>query len=472
MKNRIYIAIDLKSFYASVECVERELDPLTTLLVVADEERSIHSVCLAISPPLKKLGISGRPRLFQVKKDIGQLNTKRKGQTSSHFEEDLIQRPDWKIDFIVARPQMARYIEVSSQIYSVYLNWIAPEDIHVYSIDEVFIDATDYLSLYQMSGREFAEALMKSVYQETGIPSASGVGTNMYLAKIAMDILAKHQPSNQQGLRVADLDELSYRKLLWRYQPLTDFWQIGPGISRRLEKLGLLTMQDIAAFSLNQSYDLYKEFGINAELLIDHAWGYESCTMADIKNYRPSAHSLSNGQALYHNYPKDEARVIVREMADQLALDLVAKGLVTDHITLSVRYKRPGRFDEGTTELPRRDKGSQSLPHYTASSQLIGDTFIQIFDKVANPERLIRKISLSAHHTIPKNQAAYYYQTDLFSETDIQELESRYAKEYSRQQAVLKVKARYGKNALLKGMSLLDYATGQERNEQIGGHRA
>lgn len=468
MKNKIYIAIDLKSFYASVECVERGLNPLTTCLVVADEGRSDKTICLAVSPPLKKLNITGRPRLFQVKQDIAKINRHKKSKRASFHEEELKRNPEMKVDFIIAPPQMAKYVEMSAEIYGIYLKWIAPEDIHIYSIDEVFLDATDYLPLYQLTGVQLAERIMNDVLEETGIPAASGVGTNLYLAKVAMDIFAKKQKANDSGLKVAELDELSYRQHLWSHRPLTDFWQIGKGISQRLEDLGLMTMQDIAEYSLENEYVLYKEFGINAELLIDHAWGYESCTIADIKNYQPQSKSLSSGQVLHHPYSYMQTRLIIKEMADQLALDLVAKKLVTSQVSLAVRYdsKKNGPNN------PKSAKGSQHLNFYTESTHFITKAFLEIFDRVVNPNLFVRKLSIVAHPVIPKEQARFAYQVNLFDEGYANELENYCQKEYRVQETILSVKEKYGKNSLIKGMSLLEAATGLERNNQIGGHRA
>lgn len=463
MEQGNYICIDLKSFYASVECVDRGLDPMTTNLVVADESRTDKTICLAVSPSLKAYGVSGRARLFEVKQRLREV----KALTGE------------EVHYITAMPRMARYIEVSSDIYEIYLKYVAPEDIHVYSVDEVFIDVAPYRKLYGMDAREMAMTMVRHVLRATGITATAGIGTNLYLAKIAMDIVAKKTPADADGVRIASLDEQSYRRLLWDHEPLTDFWQIGGGISRRLREKGIRTMGDIARCSLGGPRDfynqelLYKLFGINAELLIDHAWGVESCTMADIKSYRPSSNSVTSGQVLTRPYAYEEAMIIVREMTEQLVLDLVDKELVTDAIVLHLGYDREN-VDKGyrgqiVTDhygrgVPRSAHGTANLGTYSSSSHAIMDAVLKLFREITDPELTVRRVNVSAIRLQREDSVAP--QLDLFQDMEAAE------KEKSLQRALLKLQKRYGKNAVLKGHDLQEGATKIERNSQIGGHRS
>ena len=455
--SRSYIAIDLKSFYASVECFERGLDPLTANLVVADESRTDKTVCLAVSPSLKALGISGRARLFEVKKVLSDHEKK----TGNH------------IDFVIAPPRMAKYIEYSTYIYNIYLNYIAPEDIHIYSIDEVFMDVTSYLKNYKLTPHELAIKIIKNVLYETGITATAGIGTNMYLAKIAMDIVAKHMPADRDGVRIAELDEMSYRRLLWDHRPITDFWRIGKGTARRLERMNIQTMGDLARESLINEEAFYQVFGIDAELLIDHAWGIEPTLIEDIKSYKPSTNSLSSGQVLKEPYPTGKARIIVSEMTDLLVLDMVKKGLVSDSFTLDIGYDRES-VDNGTYNgdihmdyygrmVPAPSHGSFRLKEHTSLSSIILREMLMLFDKIALPDITIRRLTISANNL--KDETSNFVQLDIFTDSKKDMQERRL------QEAMLAVQARYGKNAILKGKNLLDGATTIERNSQIGGHR-
>lgn len=500
-QEKTYIAIDLKSFYASVECVKRGLDPLATNLVVADLSRTEKTICLAVSPSLKSFGIPGRARLFELIQRVREVNDerqkaapgKRLSGKSSHYP-DLLEHPDWAVDYLIARPQMARYMECSTRIYQVYLNYVAPEDIHVYSVDEVFIDATKYLPLYQLSAHDFAMKLILEVLRTTGITATAGIGTNLYLAKIAMDIEAKHITADENGVRIAALNELTYRQKLWNHRPLTDFWRLGKGYARKLELQGLRTMGDIARFSLRHEDVLYDLFGINAELLIDHAWGWEPCTMADIKAYRPETHSLSSGQVLSTPYPFDKAQLVIREMADFLSLDLVRKGLVTDQLVLTLGYDRenltnpeiaghyqgPVEIDRYGRKIPRQAHGSWNLMEYTASTEEIMKAAAELFERIVEPSLLVRRMYLVANHVIPlseKPERQEPLQLDFF--TDYAALEAEEAardekreKESRMQQTILELRERYGTNAVLRGMNLQEGATAKERNRMIGGHKA
>ena len=492
MKARSYIAIDLKSFYASVECILRGKDPMTTNLVVADESRTEKTICLAVSPSLKSFGIPGRPRLFEVVQRVKEVNAIRKlsapGKEFTGKSVDLptLQRhPELEVDYLVAPPQMALYMETSTAIYQVYLKYIAPEDIHVYSIDEVFIDATNYLKLYGLTARELAMKMILDVLERTGITATAGIGTNLYLCKVAMDIVAKHLPADKNGVRIAELDELGYRELLWDHRPITDFWRVGRGYARKLERHGIFTMGDVARCSLQNEDLLYKLFGINAELLIDHAWGWESCTMADIKAYRPETNSISSGQVLQHPYDFEKAKLVTREMTDALVLDLVDKGLLTDQIVLTVGYdienltdpKRAEAYHgEVTTDgygrkIPKHGHGSVNLGRPTASTSRIVEAMMALFDRVANPNLLVRRLNVTACRVIPESQMPPEEgQMSLFDEgqEDTEALE----REKRRQRAILTIQKKYGKNALLKGMNLEEGATARDRNGQIGGHKA
>ena len=492
MKQPSYIAIDLKSFYASVECILRGKDPLTTNLVVADESRTEKTICLAVSPSLKSFGIPGRPRLFEVVQKVSEVNAIRRaaapGKQFTGKSTDLptLQRhPELEVDYLVAPPQMALYMETSTAIYQVYLKYIAPEDIHVYSIDEVFIDATRYLKLYNMTARELAMKMILDVLERTGITATAGIGTNLYLCKVAMDIVAKHLPADKHGVRIAELTEMSYRELLWEHRPLTDFWRVGRGYSRKLERHGIFTMGDVARCSLNNEDLLYKLFGVNAELLIDHAWGWESCTMADIKAYRPQTNSLSSGQVLQCPYSFEKAKLVTREMTDALVLDLVDKGLLTDQIVLTVGYDienltDPARAEayhgEVTTDgygrrIPKHGHGSANLGRPTASTARIVGAMMELFDRVADPNLLVRRLNVTACRVIPERELPPEEgQLSLFDQgrEDTQALE----REKRRQKAILTIQKKYGKNALLKGMNLEEGATARDRNGQIGGHKA
>lgn len=495
MTQKQYIAIDLKSFYASQECVERGLDPLNTNLVVADESRTEKTICLAVSPSLKAYGVSGRARLFEAIQRVQEVNALRRAKAprgiftgKSWDNRELKANPALEVDFIIARPQMASYMQCSAKIYGVYLKYIAPEDIHVYSIDEVFIDATPYLKTYGMTARELARKLIQEVLETTGITATAGIGTNLYLCKVAMDIVAKKMPADRDGVRIAELDEISYRQQLWDHRPLTDFWRVGAGYARKLEQNGLRTMGDVARCSLGKAGDfhnedlLYKLFGVNAELLIDHAWGWEPCTLAHIKAYRPTTNSVSSGQVLQRPYAFEEARLVAREMADALAMDLLEKGLVTDQIVLTVGYDRSSvtedyrgavTRDPYGRQIPKHAHGTANLPRQSASVRLIVDAVMALFDRLVQPELLCRRINLSANRVIPQERMmpVQTEQLDLFAEAD-EGLDAALERENRRQLAVLQIRKKYGKNAILKGMNYQQGATARERNQQVGGHKA
>lgn len=502
-----YIAIDLKSFYASVECAERGLDPMTTNLVVADPSRTEKTICLAVSPALKAYGIPGRARLFEVVQKVKEINAQRRRMAPGHTftgassdANELNENPNLALDYVVAPPRMALYMEYSTRIYSIYLNYIAPEDIHVYSIDEVFMDVTGYLDTYGLTARELAGKMIQAVLRSTGITATAGIGTNLYLSKVAMDIVAKHIPADQNGVRIAELDELSYRKLLWSHRPLTDFWRVGRGYAKKLESVGLFTMGDIARCSIGTETDyynqrlLYQLFGVNAELLIDHAWGWEPCTIADIKAYRPESSSLGSGQVLQRPYAFEEGKLIAREMTDLLVLDLVEQELVTDQLVLTVGYdienltdpqrravyRGPVKTDHYGRRVPKHAHGTANLGRRTSSTQLITEAVIELYERIVNPSLLVRRINVVANHIVSERQAEaeqVMEQLDLF--TDEAALQKRRAEEAERlererrmQHAVLNIKKRFGKNAILKGMNLQKGAMTMERNRQIGGHKA
>ena len=506
-KCKTYIAIDLKSFYASVECRERSRDPLTTNLVVADPSRTEKTICLAVSPSLKKYGLSGRARLFEVIQKVKAANNIRKIKAPNHVfcgsSDDslaLQKKPSLKIDYIIAPPRMAHYMEYSTKIYNIYLKYIAPEDIHIYSIDEVFIDVTHYLSTYNMTARELAMTMIQDILSTTGITATAGIGTNMYLCKIAMDIVAKHIEPDKNGVRIAELDEMSYRRLLWNHKPLTDFWRGGRGYSKKLEKIGLYTMGDIARCSIGKSTDyyneelLYKLFGINAELLIDHAWGYEPCTMEDVKTYKPETNSISSGQVLHCPYEFDKARLVVKEMTDLMVLDLVDKGLVTNQIVLTIGYdienitdKNRSQSYKGTVttnyygkKVPKPAHGTTNLPKQTSSTTLITNAVMELYDKIVNKKLLIRRINIVANKLVDEHSvknANKYEQLDLFTDYEIlkkqREKENAESEREKRMQnTILNIKKKFGKNAILKGMNLQEGATAKDRNNQIGGHKA
>ncbi len=482
---KVYIAIDLKSFYASVECVEKDLDPLTTNLVVADKARTDKTICLAVSPTLKAYGISGRARLFEVIQKVREINKIRERKYGKKLagksvnDLELKQNPGLALDYIVARPRMAYYISYSTRIYNIYLRYIAAEDMHVYSIDEVFIDATPYLKTYGLTARELARKIIKEVLNETGVTATAGIGTNLYLAKVAMDIMAKHVEPDQDGVRIAELDEMSYRRELWEHQPLTDFWRVGKGYMKRLEQLGLRTMGDIALCSEKDEDCLYRMFGINAELLIDHAWGYEPCEIAEIKKYRPMSSSFSSGQVLKEPYGFKKARVVAQEMADEVGLNLLRNKLVADQVVLTVGYdtKNLTSYMGAVTEdfygrkVPKHAHGSFNLGQYTASSDLIRKGVERVFDRVVNSELLVRRITINVNHV--KNEDSLkdeMRQLDLFHDYGKGDQE-KLSKEKRANEAIIEIKKRYGKNAILKGLNFEEGATGRERNAQIGGHR-
>ena len=505
--NRIYAAIDLKSFYASVEVVDRKLDPMTTHLVVADRSRTSKTICLAVSPSLKAYGIPGRARLFEVEQKVEEVNRERRRRApggkftgSSCDAVELAKRPDLALDFIAAPPQMAHYREKSSQIYQIYLKYVAPEDIHSYSIDEVFIDLTSYLETYHMSAHELTTRMIRNVQKETGITATAGIGTNLYLAKIAMDIMAKHIEPDADGVRIAELDEMSYRRYLWGHRPLTDFWRVGRGYAKKLEERGIYTMGDIARCSLGKENDYYNEdllyrmFGVNAELLIDHAWGYEPCTIADVKAYQPENHSVGSGQVLACPYTVQKARLVVREMADLLALDLVEKKLTADQVVLTVGYDIENLTDsklrknyngEISTDrygrrIPKHAHGSRNLGGQTSSTKRITEAVMELYDEIMNPKLLVRRIAISANHVVcegTEQKVQEYEQLNLFTDygTQVEQKkkeEEELAREKRMQQAVLEIKKKFGKNAVIKGMNLEEGATAVKRNSQIGGHRA
>lgn len=506
-EERSYIAIDLKSFYASAECVDRGLNPLTTNLVVADKSRTDKTICLAVSPSLKSYGIPGRPRLFEVVQKVREANAVRRmhapGSTFTDKSYDdcvLKESPEYAIDYIVAMPRMAKYMELSTQIYNIYLKYIAPEDIHVYSVDEVFIDATHYLMTYGLTVRELAVKMIKDVLDTTGITATCGIGTNLYLCKVAMDIVAKHIDADENGVRIAQLDEMSYRRTLWNHRPLTDFWRVGRGYARRLEQVGLYTMGDIARCSVgaeNAYFNeelLYKMFGVNAELLIDHAWGWEPCRICDIKAYKPDSHSLSSGQVLKCPYTFEQARVVVREMTDALALELVDKGMVTSQIVLTIgydienlaadggnrSYKGAVTKDRYGRKVPEHAHGTENIDRKTSSAALMLQAVTRLYDRITDPGLLIRRINVTANRIVDEKSASseqQFRQLDLFTDYDDlkhekEREEEQLEREKRMQKAMLDIKKKYGKNAILKGMNYQEGATARERNEQIGGHKA
>ena len=501
--NRTYIAIDLKSFYASVECIERGLNPMTTNLVVADATRSEKTICLAVSPSLKSFGVSGRPRLFEVVQKVREVNInrkfyapKREFKATSTNIDDLINNKSLSLDYIVAIPRMGLYVEYSTRIYDVYLKYIAPEDIHVYSIDEVFIDVTGYLKTYKMSPHDLAMTIIQDVLKTTGITATAGIGSNLYLAKIAMDIVAKKIPPDKDGVRIAELDEITYRQLLWNHKPLTSFWRVGTGYARKLEANGMYTMGDIARMSLSSYGEnlLYKLFGINAELLIDHAWGWEPCTLAEVKAYRPTTTSTTSGQVLLYPYSFEKAKLVLKEMIDNLVLDLVDKKLVTNQIVLTIGYDIENLKNNDTCreyrgeiiidnygrKLPKPAHGTINIHKQTSSEILIMKAVLDLYDKIVNKNLLIRKINISANKLvnediITKNKV--HEQIDLFTDytalekqKELENLEEE--REKKRQEAILYIKKKFGKNALLKGINFEEGATGKDRNKQIGGHKA
>ena len=501
-KQRYYICIDLKSFFASVECVERGLDPLKTNLVVADSTRTEKTICLAVTPSLKAYGLGGRARLFEVVSKVREANNLRRKNAPKHLftaesynDEELQKRSDLSISYIVAPPRMAYYMAYSTRIYEVYLKYIAPEDIHVYSIDEVFIDATSYLSAYKMDAASLARKIIKDVFEQTGITATAGIGTNMFLAKVAMDIVAKKAKPDKNGARLAYLDEMSFRKKLWSHKPITDFWRVGAGTAKRLAGIGLYTMGDIAKCSLGDDdcyYNedlLYKLFGINAELLIDHAWGWEPCTIEDIRNYKPSAKSISSGQVLHCPYDYEKTKLIVREMTEALTLDLVRKGYVTNSIVLTIgydienlsnseiksEYKGEITNDFYGRKVPKQAHGTGNLGGYTSSGEKIMNSVMELFDRIINKNLLSRRITISANNLIKEEDAPKksFVQLDFFKDAQKNKKdEEKEQKEKKIQKVMLDIKEKYGKNAVLKGTNLKEGATAIERNSQIGGHKA
>lgn len=499
---RTYIAIDLKSFYASVECVERGLDPLTTNLVVADESRTDKTICLAVSPSLKAYGISGRARLFEAVQRVKEVNRERlwklkarRFNGKSTDDKEIQKHRDWELDFIRALPRMALYIDYSTRVYKVYQKYVAPEHIHVYSVDEVFIDATQYLKLYKLTAHEFAMKMIHDVLATTGITATAGIGTNMYLCKVAMDIVAKHIPADKDGVRIAELNEFSYRFMLWNHRPLTSFWRVGKGIADKLAMYGIDTMGKLARMSLKNEDLLYHLFGVNAELLIDHAWGWEPCTMEYVKAYKPETNSLSSGQVLSEPYTFEMARNVMIEMANSITLDLVSKHLVTDQLTLTVSYDResltrseiaskyhgPVTTDYYGRPTPKHAHGTANLGEFTSSGKVIYLAIKELYDKIVNPDLLVRRLNICTNHVITEEKALSMenksVEMDLF--TDYEELAKQEAekkaerkKERSLQETVIALKQRFGKNSVLTGTSFAEGATARERNNQIGGHKA
>ena len=489
---KVYSCIDLKSFYASVECVERGLNPLKTNLVVADKSRTEKTICLAVSPTLKQYGIGGRARLFEVLSKVKEINKmRRKANDYKKFSgkavnDDILKKDKTKeLDLIIASPRMAHYIDYSTKIYNIYLKYIAKEDIFVYSIDEVFMDITNYLKCYKLSPKDLITKIIKDVYERTGITATAGIGTNLFLAKVAMDVVAKHITPNKFGVRIAELNEMSYRKMLWNHRPITDIWRVGKGISKRLEKYGIYTMGDVARCSINNEDLLYKLFGVNAELLIDHAWGWEPCTIESIKNYKPLAKSISSGQVLQSPYSYDKAKLIIREMVELLTLDLVSKRLVTEQLVLTIGYDIENVTDDynGSVTIdyygraiPKHAHGTINLDYKTSSSKIIQEAMIKLYDGIINPKLSVRRITMvftKLASEDDKKDKVRYRQLDLFSSLDDNKLDydrEVLKKENNLQNAMLKIKEKYGKNAILKGMDLEDGATTIERNRQIGGH--
>ena len=495
LEQHIYIAIDLKSFYASVECNERGLDPLRTNLVVADSSRTEKTVCLAVTPSLKQYGISGRARLFEVVQRVKEVNIQRKLKApnqaftgSSYDDVALKKNPDLELSYIVAPPRMKYYMQYSTKIYNIYLKWFSTEDIYVYSIDEVFIDVTRYLKTYNMRVKELITKVIKDVYDSTGITATGGMGTNLYLAKIAMDIVAKHTKPDKNGVRIAGLDEMSYRKLLWSHTPITDFWRVGSGYAKKLEKHGIYTMGDVARTSVNNEDLLYKLFGINAELLIDHSWGYEPVTIKSIKEYKPSTNSISSGQVLHCPYNYEDTKLIVKEMTELLTLDLVEKNLVTNQIVLTIGYdienvtsdkigyKGEITIDRYGRKVPKHAHGTINLDHQTSSTKIIMDSTMKLYERIINKDLLVRRINVTAENVINMEQvedSKPFEQIDLFTDYHKKEEEEKEEKkERELQKAVIEIKNKYGKNAIIKGMNLQDAGTTIDRNKQVGGHKA
>ena len=494
----IFICIDLKSFYASVECVERGLNPLTTNLVVADSSRTEKTICLAVSPSLKQYGIPGRARLFEVVQKVKDINMERIRKAPNHkligeSIDDIVlkKNKNYKVDYIAARPRMGLYMEYSKRIYGIYLKYVSKDDIYPYSIDEIFCDVTKYLGLYKMTAKELVTMMIKDVCKTTGITATAGIGTNMYLCKIAMDIVAKHMPANEDGVRVAELDEMSYRRLLWGHRPITDFWRVGPGYRRRLESKGIYTMGDIAKCSVDNEELLYKLLGVNAELLIDHAWGWESCTISEARDYKPRTSSLSTGQVLHCPYDYKKTKLIVKEMIEGLSLDLARKGLVTNQLVLTVGYdvnslelvNDEGKklyegeitIDRYGRKIPKHAHGTANIDHKTSSTKVLTEAIIDLYERIINPDLLARRLNITANNLeseVDAKNKVQYEQMDLF--TDYKAVEKKKIKEEQErnlQSTVLELKKKFGKNAILKGMNFEEGGTTIDRNRQIGGHR-
>lgn len=494
-EQNIYIAIDLKSFYASVECQERGLDPITTNLVVADNSRTEKTICLAVSPSLKSYGIPGRARLFEVVQKVKEVNIERKRKApnqsftgSSYDDIALKKNADLELSYIIAPPRMSYYMKYSSNIYNVYLKYFAPEDIYVYSIDEVFIDITHYLKTYNMKARELVTKVIQDIYEKTGITATAGIGTNLYLCKVAMDIVAKHIKPDKNGVRIAGLDEITYRKLLWNYRPITDFWRVGKGYAKKLEERRIFTMGDVARISIQNEELLYKLFGVNAELLIDHSWGWENATIESIKAYKPVSNSISSGQVLHCPYNYENTKLIVKEMTELLALDLVKKNLVTNQIVLDIGYDIDNlvnptisnfyngeiTVDRYGRKVPKHAHGTVNIDHKTSSCKIITEHVMSLYKRIVNDKLLVRRINITANNVVNENTVKEdaYEQIDLF--VDYNELNRKRKKEKDEkeiQKAMIDIKNKYGKNAILKGMNLQKEGTTIERNAQIGGHK-
>ena len=495
-RQKIYVTIDLKSFYASVECKERGLDPNTTNLVVADRSRTEKTICLAVSPALKSYGISGRARLFEVIQKVKEVNAWRRQKVSGHkfkgksFNDDELRRePSLELDFIAAPPRMSYYMKYSTQIYNVYLKYFSPDDIYVYSIDEVFCDITRYLKTYNMSARDLVTKVIQDVYETTGITATAGIGTNLYLSKIAMDIVAKHIKPNAQGVRIAGLDELTYRKLLWNHRPITDFWRVGKGYAKKLERYGMVTMGDVARMSIENEDLLYRLFGVNAELLIDHSWGWECATIESIKAYKPTSSCITSGQVLHCAYDYEKTKLIVKEMTELLSLDLVKKNSLTDQIVLTIGYdienlKNPDRrslYSGKTTvdmygrEIPKHAHGTINIDHKTSSTQILIEAVMKLYKDIVNDKLLIRRINICANNVVTEDSSRNkfdYEQLDLFvNQTELKKKRDKEKAEKEIQKAMIEIKNKYGKNAIIKGMNLEEGGTTIERNRQIGGHK-
>lgn len=494
-ESKIYVAIDLKSFYASVECKERGLDPITTNLVVADSSRTEKTICLAVSPALKSYGIPGRARLFEVVQKVKEVNIYRKRKAtnrtftgSSYSDIELKKNKSLELSYIIAPPRMAYYMKYSSKIYNIYLKYFSSDDIYVYSIDEVFIDVTHYLKTYNMRAKELVTKVIQDVYQTTGITATAGIGTNLYLCKIAMDIVAKHVKPDENGVRIAGLDEMAYRKLLWGHRPLTDFWRVGKGYTKKLEEHGMYTMGDVARMSVKNEDLLYKLFGVNAELLIDHAWGWESVTIESIKAYRPATNSICSGQVLHCPYNYENTKIIVKEMTELLALDLVEKGLVTNQIVLEVGYDVDNLKNQAISSLyngeittdkygrkvPKHAHGTINIDHQTASSKVLTGYIIKLYEQIVNKQLLVRRINITVNNVVNENmvKTSDYEQINLFVDyAEVNEKRKKEEAEKEIQKAMIGIKSKYGKNAILKGMNLQKEVTTIERNRQIGGHK-